>query len=341
MISLPSPSSYKAFKYNSIHSSIPMISYYLIFLCGLGATTGFSPLFLQQHTIPSRGFYSHSMVSVNLSSTSFQIPRIQESDLKQLNTDGYVVIKDFIPSSLVQALRGDVDSLRSSNKFKIAKIGQDSTNNLNTNIRVAETCFLGGGKLEDMKNEAREIMYNVLDKLRLDLSANPIFDVTNPSNGELIKAAPALDKSLSELLYAYYPKGGFYRRHTDAVQNSASVLRSYSLLLYLNSEWKESDGGCLRIHLDSGGDFLPEGEAPNYVDVQPVGGTLVLFKSDQIPHEVLDTNSERTAVVGWYNRPYTSADISSLASEGDKVRGMMLMVAAGLVTFGVVSIIAG
>ena len=87
-------------------------------------------------------------------------------------------------------------------------------------------------------------------------------------------------------------------------------MRSYSLLLYLNEDWTEEDGGQLRIHLDSGGDFLPPGEEPKYIDVEPRGGTLVLFKSDQIPHEVLDTKAERVAVVGWYNRPYSSADLS-------------------------------
>ncbi len=66
-----------------------------------------------------------------------------------------------------------------------------------------------------------------------------------------------------------------------------------------------------------------------------------MFKSDRVPHEVLDTVSERMAVVGWYNRPVTSADISSLASEGDKMRGIMLLVAAGLVTVGLISIVTG
>ncbi len=240
---------------------------------------------------------------------------------------------------------------------------KDSTNTLNTNIRVAETCFIGENKLSDATNAARDDeLYTILDTVRTDLSGNPMLDVMNDADGELIRASPALDKSLTELLYAYYPRGGYYRRHVDAVQNSASVLRCYSLLLYLNVnsnvsgnvsgndsdndndklKWdSETNGGCLRIHLDSGGDFLPQGESPNYIDVEPDGGTLVLFKSDKIPHEVLDTAAERTAVVGWYNRPYTSADIASLASEEDKVRGMMLMVAAGLVTVGVASIIAG
>mmetsp|Transcript_10123 Transcript_10123/g.12827 ORF Transcript_10123/g.12827 Transcript_10123/m.12827 type:complete len:321 (-) Transcript_10123:47-1009(-) len=267
-------------------------------------------------------------------------PRISQSSLQELSTHGYVVINDFLPLDIVKALRDDVVSLRSSNKFKIAKIGQDSTNSLNTEIRVAETCFLGESKLQDIPSHARNKLYEILDMVRIDLSGKSIFDI-NDVNGELQKAAPALDKSLSELLYAYYPKGGFYRRHVDAVSKSASVLRSYSLLLYLHDKWDENDGGYLRIHLDSGGDFLPQGEEPNFVDVKPEGGTLVLFKSDKIPHEVLDTNAERTAVVGWYNRPYTSADIESLASEGDKVRGMMLLVAAGLVTVGAASIIAG
>ena len=136
-------------------------------------------------------------------------------------------------------------------------------------------------------------------------------------------------------------KRGFYRRHCDSVVGSASVLRSYSLLLYLNNEWKESDAGHLRIHLDSGKDFLPEGEDPNYVDVEPKGGTLVLFKSDKIPHEVMDTKSERMAVVGWYNRPVTTADLNNMASEGDKTKTMMLALSAALVTLGLGIIITG
>ena len=176
-------------------------------------------------------------------------------------------------------------------------------------------------------------MYNILETLRDDLSGNPLLD-NKSSSGELLRASPALDSSLSELLYAYYPKGGFYRRHVDAVPNSASVLRVYSLLLYLNSNWKQVDGGQLRIHLDSGGDYLPEGETERFIDINPKGGTLVIFKSDQVPHEVLDTEAERGAIVGWFNRPVSSTDINALASDDDKMRGAMLVAALGLVSYG-------
>ena len=178
-------------------------------------------------------------------------PRISTSDIQTLSEDGYVVIPNFLSPDLVSALRDDVNSLRSSNNFKVARIGQDSTNNLNTEIRVAETCFLGENKMELARNpnEARENLYKILDTVRGDLSGNSMLD-TYSDEKELIQCAPALDSKLTELLYAYYPQGGFYRRHRDAIVGSASILRSYSLLLYINDmEWNEDDGGALRIHL--------------------------------------------------------------------------------------------
>lgn len=304
----------------------------LISLSFLDASA-FTPSY-RYHGTPSST--KSSMVAANPG-----VSNISDQSIKELSSKGYVVLPDFLSPALVSSLNQDVKSLRNVNKFKVARIGQDFSNTLNTDIRIAETCFIGESKLQDIASSDRNMLYSLLDQTRQSLSGNVLLDEISPTTGELDKGAPALDKSLSELLYAYYPEGGFYRRHVDAVPNSASILRSYSLLLYLNKDWKESDGGHLRIHLDSGGDFLPTDEEPNYVDIEPRGGTLVLFKSDKIPHEVLDTNSERMAVVGWYNRPYSSADLSSLASEEDQKKGMMLMMAAGLVVTGLGMIIAG
>eukprot|EP00591_Stephanopyxis_turris_P004775 CAMPEP_0195508106 /NCGR_PEP_ID=MMETSP0794_2-20130614/1408_1 /TAXON_ID=515487 /ORGANISM="Stephanopyxis turris, Strain CCMP 815" /LENGTH=289 /DNA_ID=CAMNT_0040634981 /DNA_START=230 /DNA_END=1099 /DNA_ORIENTATION=+ len=264
---------------------------------------------------------------------------ISDAQLDELSSQDYVVIRDFIPNDLVAALRNDVSRLRNNGKFKVARIGQDYTNNLNEDIRVAETCFIGPSKLQDCKDDGRSRLYQILEDLRADLSGNSKFDVVAEDTGELKLAAPALDSKLSEQLYAYYPEGGFYRRHCDAIVGSASVLRAYSLLLYLNEDWNTDDGGELRLHFDSGRDFLPDGEVPNYIDVPPHGGTLVLFKSDKIPHEVLDTKSSRLAVVGWYNRPMTVSDIDSISTESDKTRTIMLLASATLITAGLASIL--
>jgi len=117
-------------------------------------------------------------------------------------------------------------------------------------------------------------------------------------------------------MYAYYPQGGFYRRHRDAEPGSVSNWRKYSLLLYLNEkDWMQQDGGQLRIHRDSGDDELPAGELPNFIDVQPKAGTLVLFRSDKCPHEVIDTRRERVAIVGWFLSQEPTAAVEEPASE--------------------------
>jgi SM-20-related protein len=275
------------------------------------------------HAFVPRTFSVYRQCNLFMSSTeavAFDMPRIKDADLASLSSSGYVIIENFLPEDLQDALRQDVSKLRDTKHFNIAKIGQDSTNTLDTDIRVAETCFLGPSKLQDVPSEPRKQLYQVLDQVRSDLPG-------------------PLDPNLTELLYAYYPKGGFYRRHRDAIPGSASVLRKYSLLLYLNKDWTPKDGGQLLLHRDSGGDFLPQGEEPNFVEVAPKGGTLVLFQSDLVPHEVLNTNAERLAVVGWYNRPVTASDISSLGGVDSSLQPVLLGVAAALVTLGVVGLL--
>ena len=224
---------------------------------------------------------------------------MQPSDLQHLADHGFVVVEDFLSESLRDDLREDVVNLRSLDLFKIAKIGHDGLvqdeNVPFRDIRFSETCFIGKAKEPGPTSKARQQLYNVLDELKVELNTNDVV-----KHGHLTKNVPSLDSDLEELMYAYYPRGGYYRRHRDAEPESVSNWRRYSLLLYLNENWKPEDGGQLRIHRDSGGDELPLGELPNYIDIQPKAGTLVLFRSDLCPHEVLDTSKERIAIVGWF-----------------------------------------
>ncbi len=59
---------------------------------------------------------------------------------------------------------------------------------------------------------------------------------------------------------------------------------------------------------------MPDGEEPNYITVEPYGGTLVIFSTRDIPHEVLETNLERLAVVGFYNRPMSPTEMYAAAA---------------------------
>lgn len=275
---------------------------------------------------PTSSVSTDRSVSSSTSANDWTMPEISDDDLNDLDENGYVVIPNFISDEFTSSICNDIYQLRSKKHFKVARIGQSSTNKLNTEIRVAETCFIDNTRTDRDSmlppSEARTNLCDSLENLRQDLAAS----LGNP-----------LDSTLTELLYAYYPSGGFYRRHRDAIPGSASNLRSYSLLLYLNQNWQPSDGGYLRMHMDEGEDFLPEGAEPDFMDVEPRAGTLVLFESDMVPHEVLDTSEERMAVVGWYNRFVTQADAQELlkTEAGALVQPLALIVSAGLLAYGV------
>jgi SM-20-related protein len=93
-----------------------------------------------------------------------------------------------------------------------------------------------------------------------------------------------------ELHYAHYPTGTFYKKHTDRFTNDQS--RAYSLIMYLNEDWKEDDGGELLLYLDNGQEHK----------ILPLGGRVVCFPSHVIPHEVLPAKKLRLSLTGWLKK---------------------------------------
>ncbi|WP_426091964.1 2OG-Fe(II) oxygenase [Flavobacterium sp. DSR3-2] len=89
-----------------------------------------------------------------------------------------------------------------------------------------------------------------------------------------------------EFHYSLYEPGDFYLKHLDQFKNNPS--RKYSMISYLNSNWKESDGGELLIH-----------QLDNNQKIAPTQGKTVFFKSDELVHEVLVTQNTRMSITGW------------------------------------------
>jgi SM-20-related protein len=83
-----------------------------------------------------------------------------------------------------------------------------------------------------------------------------------------------------------YPPGSYYKRHLDQFRRDDH--RRLSVICYLNPDWKEEYGGQLRMH-------MPQ----KSVDIFPIAGRLVCFRSDQIEHEVLPATRERLSITGW------------------------------------------
>lgn len=92
-----------------------------------------------------------------------------------------------------------------------------------------------------------------------------------------------------EVHLAQYQKGGFYKPHYDNFQGKNN--RVVTIITYLNENWNQEDGGLLRLH--------HQGEI---VDIQPEAGSLAMFISEDILHEVSESYKTRQSITGWFLR---------------------------------------
>ena len=90
--------------------------------------------------------------------------------------------------------------------------------------------------------------------------------------------------------FALYPPGAFYQKHVDRFRDDDR--RAVSAVFYLNEGWQAEQGGALRL-------YLPNGETR---DVLPQAGSLLLFLSADMPHEVLPASRDRLSLTGWFRR---------------------------------------
>jgi len=96
-----------------------------------------------------------------------------------------------------------------------------------------------------------------------------------------------------EAHYATYHQGDFYRKHVDSFQGRAS--RIVSVVLYLNENWQESDGGALQV-------FNRDSDLEICGRVSPELGRMAVFMSEEIPHEVLPANRTRYSLACWFRQ---------------------------------------
>ena len=89
-----------------------------------------------------------------------------------------------------------------------------------------------------------------------------------------------------EFHYTLYEKGSFYKKHIDQFQKNGS--RAFSMVIYLNEDWKALDGGELCIYHQDG-----------LQHISPMNGKSVFFKSSELAHEVLITHQPRMSITGW------------------------------------------
>ncbi|CEL99397.1 unnamed protein product [Vitrella brassicaformis CCMP3155] len=148
-----------------------------------------------------------------------------------------------------------------------------------------------------------------------------VFEVLSSLPFELNKKANLyLQMSSTFQLACYHAKGTFYKRHIDGGYDAKTNNgRKITAIYYPNpQDWTESDGGALRIYgprrnpygRSKGGSTPPDGDGseadddtPAIQDILPKGDRLVLFRSRDMPHEVLLCHRKRFAVSLWLPGP--------------------------------------
>lgn len=184
-----------------------------------------------------------------------------------LQTKGYSVQPNALPDALVTALYEQCCAL-GEHEFANAGIGRGPHELINERVRRDEICWITPKMPAGQAWLAwAEALMSALNR-RLFLG---LFSV--------------------ESHFAHYSPGDFYARHLDAFQGRSN--RRLSMVTYLNRAWPESAGGELMLYQS---DCDKVG-----LKIRPEWGKVVLFLSDEFPHEVLPAAQDRYSIASWFS----------------------------------------
>lgn len=178
---------------------------------------------------------------------------------------GYIVLEQALPASITQGLIAHLAA--EAAQLKRAGVGRKQDYQLNDSIR--------GDKIQWL-------------------------EPTTPAVGDFLAWMDALRIGLNQRLFlglfdyeshfALYEPGAFYHKHVDAFRGQSG--RKLSTVFYLNNEWDENNGGELVLY-DGASDQVLE-------RIAPLCGRLVIFLSEDFPHEVLPARIKRHSIAGWF-----------------------------------------
>jgi SM-20-related protein len=201
-----------------------------------------------------------------------QTEAVGERIAEGLAASSYAVIDRFLEPSDVICVRAHIDALLALGGFKQAGIGSARKFQVNQDIRKDWIHWLDG----------RE------ETTRATLGA---FILRLQKLMEFINRSCFLGLKDFEMHYAVYPPGAFYKRHLDQFKDNDH--RRLTFLCYLNEAWESENGGQLRLYIKS------KEAAEEKIDILPTAGRLVVFRSDELEHEVLVCNRQRYSLTGW------------------------------------------
>jgi SM-20-related protein len=184
---------------------------------------------------------------------------------------GYICLDYNLPAALLQGLLAEFVALQ-EDQFKVAGIGRQADFQRQDSVRSDKIRWLGGD------TPAASEFLQFMESLRFGINQRlflGLFDY--------------------EAHFAHYEVGAFYQKHLDAFRGGrqqGKANRVLSTVLYLNENWQMEEGGELVIYAQDGEQILER--------VQPQFGRMVIFLSEEFPHEVKPATRERRSIAGWF-----------------------------------------
>lgn len=194
---------------------------------------------------------------------------------------GYYVWPNALNESLCLALLHEVEGYEQNDDLDPAGIGRGDEHQLNQKIRRDKIRWLDGS------TQAQVLYLQQMAQLQYE-----------------INRALFMGLFEYEAHFALYEKGDFYKKHNDSFRGKAN--RMITTVAYLNPDWKPKYGGELVIYNEEGDSEL--------LNVLPEMGKLVVFLSEQTPHEVRITQQPRVSIAGWFRLNTSRAGVVDPAS---------------------------
>lgn len=196
--------------------------------------------------------------------------KIFEPIIEGILSNGYAICDDFLSTSEVAGLLESFHERYNSGVFMHAGTGKSGEVKKSVLTRGDEIFWLEVGST------------NPAERVYLDRSKRLI---------DYINRTCFLGIKDSEMHFAKYGVGKFYKRHRDTFQSQKG--RVLSVILYLNSSWVSEDGGNLLIYKE-------KDQQEMVITISPIAGRLVCFESEKLDHEVTETFRDRYSVTGWF-----------------------------------------
>ncbi len=171
----------------------------------------------------------------------------------------------FLSADLARRLQQNLMDLDQANKMQSAGIGNDRLKDQKQNKRGDKIYWIE-------KNSSEPAEREFLDQVEAF--------ITHLNNSCYTRINDY------EFHYALYETGSSYKRHVDQFRNNGD--RKFSLINYLNTDWKMEEGGELSI--------FHEGSVEK---ILPNLRKAVFFKSDTSEHEVGKATRPRMSITGW------------------------------------------